>query len=68
MKAAEIKETFIHLLISALVISLFLGIGYLYFLYQMAGYDAFFACNPRTGIGRIQWLLGIRPVDTYCTG
>jgi hypothetical protein len=47
----------------AFALMMLAGMLYLSFLYQMAGYDDYRACNPGTGIGRIEWLLGVRPVD-----
>jgi hypothetical protein len=47
----------------AFVLMMIVGVLYLSFLYQMAGYNDYTACNPGTGINRIEWLFGIRPAD-----
>src|SRR5689334_10535000 len=39
------------------------GVLYLSFSYQVAGYDDYLACNPRTGISRLEWLFGVRPLE-----
>lgn len=36
------------------------------FFSQMATYNDYLACNPRTGISRIEWFLGVRPVENDC--
>ncbi len=36
------------------------------FFSQMAAYNDYLACNPRTGISRIEWFLGVRPVENDC--
>jgi hypothetical protein len=47
----------------AFALTMVAGVLYLSFLYQMAGYDDYFACNPGTAISRVEWLLGFRPLE-----
>jgi hypothetical protein len=53
-----------------IIFSLFCAFGacVFYFMYivQMADYDAFLSCNPQTGINRMEWVFGFRPVDNSC--
>jgi hypothetical protein len=39
------------------------GVLYLNFSAAMASYDAHLACNPGTGISRLEWLLGVRAFE-----
>jgi hypothetical protein len=39
---------------------------YLMVMSNFAGYNDYVACNPSSGISRIEWFLGIRPVENEC--
>ena len=32
-----------------------------YYSWQMASYNEYVTCNPKSGISRIEWFLGVRP-------
>jgi hypothetical protein len=53
-------------IVAGTVMLMMIGVLYLSFLSQMAGYNGYLACNPRTGISRIEWFVGIRPVENEC--
>jgi hypothetical protein len=48
-------------LIVAAAFTLLMVVGL--FFSQMATYNDYIACNPSTGISRIEWFLGVRPVE-----
>lgn len=37
--------------------------AYLSFSFQMVSYNDYVACNPATGISRLEWLFGARPFE-----
>ena len=47
----------------ALVLMVAAGGLYLSISSQMAAYDDYLACNPGTGLSRLEWLLGYRPFE-----
>ena len=59
----RIGEMAVGVIGGAVVLMMIAGVLYLGFLYQMAGYNDYLACNPGTVINRIEWLFGIRPLD-----
>jgi hypothetical protein len=53
----------------AIALMVILGVLYLVFWFQMAGYNDYLSCNPRTGISRIEgFWVSARPriVDAKC--
>ena len=51
----------------ALVLMVAAGGLYLSVSSQMAAYDDYLVCNPRTGLSRLEWLLGYRPFEDCVT-
>jgi hypothetical protein len=51
---------------AAFLLTMMTAFLYLSFRFQMAGYDDYVACNPNSGIGRIEWFIGVRPVEDSC--
>jgi len=62
----RVAGAFALILAGAVFLMMIAGVLYLSFLSQMASYNDYLACNPRTGIGRIEWFVGVRPVENEC--
>lgn len=46
--------------------TMFVVVLYVSFMSNVAGYNDYVACNPGTGITRIEWFLGVRPTENDC--
>lgn len=57
----------IQTLLGAAVVALAVaGWIYLSYSWQMVSYNAYTACNPNSGINRIEWYFGVRPASGEC--
>ncbi len=69
MKHSTITRVARALVITAMgVITVAVCVGFLYLSYswQMASYNVYVTCNPKSGISRIEWFLGFRPAENDC--
>jgi hypothetical protein len=68
--SAEMMRRVKHWISGAVVVTfagtMFVVVLYVSFMSNVAGYNDYVACNPGTGITRIEWFLGVRPTENDC--
>jgi hypothetical protein len=62
----RIKNWVASAVVVTVVVMTLVGVLYLNFMSNMAGYKDYVACNAGTGITRVEWFLGVRPTENEC--